>query len=470
MARQTVDVVIPTFGQRELTLAAIASVHDGKNYDVDIEVVVIDDCGPDESLRGDLRELSRDGKIILIENPENLGFPQSCNAGMALHPGRDVVLLNSDCQVNGDWLDRLRRAAYSNDRVFSVTPLTNDGTICSYPQWLVGNSPLNDCSFSELDGLARQANRGQYVQAPTGVGFCMYLRRDGLDEVGNFNADVFGIGYGEETDLCLRASRVDWIHLIATDVFVAHAGGSSFGDAKQGRLAAAAQQMEASHPGYGSLIASFLKDDPVQRARLALDCARVQRELPKSTLYVTASPDTDPVDHGLREAPSLYCYPGSESGQLSIQVEGFENTPALLGLSERDEPADFALVLEQLGVAAVHVNGLASFLDSAPDFFRIACGLARVSYDVWVQDSLPICPRGNLVDADGFSCPGPDFQSCNVCVTKDAFRPEGFVAWDWLERYRRFFMAARSVYVASEEAQARFERYFSPAKAIILAS
>ena len=48
-------------------------------------------------------------------------------------------------------------------------------------------------------------NAGHRVGIPTAVGFCMYIRRECLKEVGEFRAEVFGKGYGEENDFCLRA-------------------------------------------------------------------------------------------------------------------------------------------------------------------------------------------------------------------------------------------------------------------------
>ena len=57
----------------------------------------------------------------------------------------------------------------------------------------------------------------------------MYIRRAALADVGLFDADAFGRGYGEENDFCLRASARGWRHLLACDTFVYHEGAVSFG-------------------------------------------------------------------------------------------------------------------------------------------------------------------------------------------------------------------------------------------------
>jgi hypothetical protein len=82
---------------------------------------------------GDLDELEAGGQIALERNERNLGFVRSVNRGMALHPDRDVVLLNSDTEVANDWLDRLQRSALSQPDIGTVTPFSNNATICSYP-------------------------------------------------------------------------------------------------------------------------------------------------------------------------------------------------------------------------------------------------------------------------------------------------------------------------------------------------
>ena len=57
----------------------------------------------------------------------------------------------------------------------------------------------------------------------------MYVRRAALTDIGLFDADTFGHGYGEENDFCVRASARGWRHLLACDTFVYHEGSVSFG-------------------------------------------------------------------------------------------------------------------------------------------------------------------------------------------------------------------------------------------------
>ena len=86
-----------------------------------------------------------------------------------------------------------------------------------------------------LAALAAAANGAGVVEIPTGVGFCLYLKRDCLAEVGLLREDTFAQGYGEENDFCLRARHLGWRHVAATGVYVGHVGAASFGAAFGGR-------------------------------------------------------------------------------------------------------------------------------------------------------------------------------------------------------------------------------------------
>ena len=98
--------------------------------------------------------LAGQGRITLLRNERNRGFVQSVNVGMSRHPDRDVVLLNSDTEVANDWLDRLLALAAAEPGLASITPLSNNATICSYPEPLHDNWQALEVDDAELDRLA----------------------------------------------------------------------------------------------------------------------------------------------------------------------------------------------------------------------------------------------------------------------------------------------------------------------------
>src|SRR4029079_5995727 len=116
----------------------------------------------------------------------------------------------------------LRDAAYSEPRIGTVTPFTDDDSIVGY---LAARTEIDALSPAEtLDRFVAHAHSKVTTELPVGVGFCLYIRRDCLREVGPFDDVVFVRGYGEEADFCMRAAKMKWRHLLAADVFVHHAG------------------------------------------------------------------------------------------------------------------------------------------------------------------------------------------------------------------------------------------------------
>ena len=63
--------------------------------------------------------------------------------------------------------------------VGSVTPLSNNATICSYPRFNANNTMPLEIARPDLDRMAARINRGRAVPVPTGVGFCMYMTAAG---------------------------------------------------------------------------------------------------------------------------------------------------------------------------------------------------------------------------------------------------------------------------------------------------
>jgi GT2 family glycosyltransferase len=277
-----IDVIVPVHNQRPLVEACLESVLAARN-NLPFELVVVDDASTDTELRAWLTALAEAGKLTLLTNAENLGFTKSVNRGMQLHTDRDVLLLNSDTVVHGDWLDRLHRAADARPMVASVNPLTNASHIGCYPFRKPDGDVAFEISDARLDALAAEAARGRYAMVPTTVGFCMLIRRAVLDAIGYFDAVHFPFGYGEETDFCYRAARLGWRHLVTGDVFVRHWEGQSFGKRKERLMAEMLGVFNRLHPDLAANDREFAERDPIRPLRETLDIARLKLLLAGAT-------------------------------------------------------------------------------------------------------------------------------------------------------------------------------------------
>jgi GT2 family glycosyltransferase len=269
-----IDVIIPVYKGLTQTRRCLDSVLRCVEV-TPFEIVAVDDASPDADITRYLDALASEGRITLVRNGSNLGFVQSVNRGMALHADRDVVLLNSDTEVANDWLDRLRRAANAYPDIGTVTPFSNNATICSYPfEGWTGGVP-GTLGLAALDRLFASTNAGLTVDLPTAVGFCMCIRRACLDQVGLFDAQRFGRGYGEENDFCMRAAGAGWRNVLAGDVFVYHEGAVSFSGERLALTENAGKMLADLYPDYLRRVREYVRHDPASTLRAAIDSARI---------------------------------------------------------------------------------------------------------------------------------------------------------------------------------------------------
>lgn len=251
-----------------------------RHTDLPWRLIVIEDASSDPRVRPWLRDWTAarnqaaPGAVDLIENDSNRGFVGSANLGLAraLRTGDPVVLINSDALVPPGWAQRLI-APLGDPRVASVTPMSNDAEILSVPA-ICAASRLNKGQAEAIDRVAAGFAPGACeVALPTGVGFCMAIAPGWLARVPGFDP-AFGRGYGEEVDWCQRVRALGGRHLALPGLFVEHRGGASFGTAeKRRRIEQNAHLINRRYPGYGRDVQTFVTNDPLLSARLALAIA-----------------------------------------------------------------------------------------------------------------------------------------------------------------------------------------------------
>ena len=316
-----IDVIVPVYKGYEQTRRCIESVLASRGR-CDFELVVVDDASPEAAIPAYLDALAAQGRATLLRNAANQGFVRSVNRGMALHAGRDVVLLNSDTEVAGDWLDRLQACAHRAADIATVTPFSNNATICSYPfEGWSGQVP-GTLGLAGLDRLFATANAGRSVDIPTAVGFCMYIRRDALAALGAFDAERFGRGYGEENDFCMRALEAGRRNVLAGDVFVYHEGSVSFSGERFALMQAGGKALVEAHPEYPARVHEFLVADPASELRSAVDRARVEHGVGEAHHVLAERADERArIMRGLWHIESLAAQRDSTIGQLNRGLE-----------------------------------------------------------------------------------------------------------------------------------------------------
>jgi GT2 family glycosyltransferase len=456
-----VDIVIPVYKGRHETLACIDSVL--ATIGTGGRVIVIDDATEDAALAAALDDLSAAQSITLIRNETNLGFVGSVNRALAMDSPHDIVLVNSDTLVFDDWLERLRAAAYSAPGVGTVTPLSNDGSIASYPQEF--GAPMHPEEAAALDKLVASTHPGTSFEVPVGVGFCMYLRRDCLKAVGELDASVFGKGYGEEVDFCMRARRKNWSHRVAADVFVYHASGSSFGTRRAALLARSNRLLNLRYPGYDRFIQEFLAVNPLRALRRRLDERRLTCFEGRFILLLTLALEGGVarfVDERARQIRAQGSYPlvlkprkPGDSKSCTLWTDAID-VPNLHYEIPGELP-DLTALLGRLRIDQIEIQ---HFLDVDAEVVEAVRAL-NAPCDIIIHDYSWICPRVTLIDGTGRYCGEPAVSVCNACVRKNGSRLGESISVPALRARSAVWLGeARHVSAPSADTATRLQKYF----------
>lgn len=464
-----VDVVICVhdgFADVKACLQAVLAAENATPF----RLVVVDDASADPAVPLLLDRIAAGNPAVeILRNPENLGFVASANRGLAHGAAADVVLLNSDTLVSPGWLDRLRAAAHAAADIGTATPLSNNASIFSFPRPDARNDAWFDgVALRRLDALAGRANAGICVEVPTGHGFCLYIRRDCLDAIGLLDERTFGAGYGEENDFCLRASRLGWRHVAATDVVVGHRGGASFGGRRTLRERLAVERLERRYPGYRRLIEHFAAADPLAaaRARLGLALLQDRRAGRPAVLMIGHGQGGGVAQHILKRAahlaarnllPLVLRPSADRSDRAVLAAADATDDEETLAFDLPQEADGLTATLRALDVAEVEVHHLLGH-DAVVD--GLASALA-VPMRLFVHDYALYCPRIVLVDESGGYCGEPDAAGCAACLA--ACGPEDGMDPD-LDRLRgrgaALLRSAVSVHVPTVDVARRIARQF----------
>ncbi len=307
------------------------------------------------------------------------------------------------------------------------------------------------------------------------VGFCMYVRRDCLDAVGLFRADLFAQGYGEENDFCLRARHLGWRHVAAVGVFVGHSGGQSFGAAGPALQARNQAILNRLHPGYDRLVAEWAAAEPMADSFRRFDLARWRAARPRGSVgaILITHADGGGVERRVVESCGTHRAAGRRAIVLRPDADGAgvvvgeESAEAYPHLRYR-LPQEMAALVQLLRGEAPELIELHHVLGHSPAVYELIAAMA-LPYDVHVHDWVWICPRIILLGPDRRYCGEPDTATCDACVA-DAGRAldEAIPTAALRERSARLLSGARRVLVPSQDAALRLRRHFPDLSPVVV--
>lgn len=468
-----IDVVVPVYNAAADLARCVDSLLEHSSGDW--QLLLIDDASPSMAIRSYFSGLRarRLPQVKLRTNERNLGFTLTANCGFReARADADVVLLNSDTVVTRNWLGKLSRCAASDPRIGTITPFSNNAEICSWPRFCSNNPWPPELDPGPLVSALELAAVPTYPNLPTGVGFCLYIRRALIDAIGGFDP-AFGPGYGEENDFCMRAAAAGYRNVLCEDLFVIHLGGSSFGDKRADLAPRNTALLLERHPGYVDLVHSYIARDPLRPLReFARSELRILTAAKHGILHVLHGHGGGTEYHvrGLIAASSAafrhyLLIAVGEEWRLEEHVEG-EVTGYDFRRAKDESWSDFlAGLVARFGVGLVHLHNISGSREG----ILTALAALQVPYGYTVHDLSFACPTITFLAADGGYCGVvTDAATCSSClVAQREFAGIDIVAWR--AKHRDLLRRAAFVIAPSQWAADILRRYFPQSSVTIVA-
>lgn len=465
---ETIDIIVPVYNGYQFLDKLLYSIQLTK---LSYRLILINDKSSDKRVGEYLRNYAQ-GKdnVILLENDENLGFVQTVNRGFEICENH-IALVNTDVELPEMWLERLMLPIFQNDKIASATPYTTCGTICSFPEMGKDNKLFLGLDVQQIDDEFIKIPP-KYVEMPTGVGFCMGLNKKALDEIGGFDADNFGKGYGEENDWCQRAIEKGYKNVQVENLFVFHNHGGSFlSEDKKRFLEEHGKVLLRKHPYYNRDVAKHFTIDPNKEIRefVKLNLLRKCKDLKAvfafdhnlgggASRYLAGKKD-EHVKQG--QAFVIFRYDFTH-GNYIINFYSQECNVKLHIKNEKDWPE----VARYLGIKEIWINELVTY----PDIYSMLKEIRdfskenEVSIKMLMHDYFSVCPTINLLNYKEVYCGIPDCKLCKECLknVKSLQFPEYESIEKWRREWGAFMKDCCDVVVFSEDSRHIVEKAFGP--------
>ena len=428
---QQVTIVIPVYNAYDAVRQCLQSVF--KHTSRDAKLIVINDASPDERIQPMLEQaVANRPNVQLVTNEQNLGYTRTINKGINLAAGDDIVLLNSDTSVGVRWLQNMRIAAYREQDIGTVTAISDNSGAFSVPKMGQANDFPVWLQPEETARAIHQHSPLIYPETPTGSGFCIYIRRELMNDIGLFDEEAFPRGYGEENDFCMRSLRAGWRHIVDDRTLVYHVRSASFQGEKTALYKPGREVVDKRYPEYKALVTHFVHSPQMDLMRYQVRRLLENHKLPKPrprVLFVISTktggtPQTNQdlmTGLGDRYHPMLLICDSKEISfydarpEEHVLLEEIKLRSPINPTAHTSKEYDNIVgdLLIRYGIELVHIRHIAWHSVSLA---RLAKRL-DIPTVLSFHDFYTICPTVNLLDENQTFCGGKCTASEGRCPT-----------------------------------------------------
>ncbi|MDF9824982.1 GT2 family glycosyltransferase [Breznakia sp. PF5-3] len=260
MSKMKCDVIIPVYNAPDWTKLCVYALIKNTPIEYINKIYLMNDNSNQQTFNTLHNLKDKYGDCIeIITNEENLGFVKNCNKALKLSTAETALLLNSDCLVSKNTIPKLIRHMEKDSKIGLICPVASNAANLTYPIF-------EGFSYSEMDALLERKFSGKTFDACTIVGNCLMISKSCLDTVGLLD-EIYGTGYGEETDYQFKAMEKGFHAKVAIDTYVFHKAEASFGvsKAKEERIKKNRDIFFGRWGAqYNQLAKEYAKNDPIK--------------------------------------------------------------------------------------------------------------------------------------------------------------------------------------------------------------
>ena len=267
MENKEVDIVVCCHNALESVKVCLSSII--ANTPPPYRLILVDDGSKDDT-KGYLESFADSQGAVLIRVETAGGYTRAANRGLRASAASWTILLNSDTIVPFGWIGEMLKVGESDPNIGIIGPASNTASWQSTPllldkdgDWAANPLP-EGLTVQDMQDIASANAPPQGIDLPFINGFTYMVRRELIDDIGVFDEETFGAGYGEENDYCVRARKAGWNLVFAPNSYVYHAQSKSYNTHVRLKLATDADDnLMSKHDGNLDVVpqVAFCKDN-----------------------------------------------------------------------------------------------------------------------------------------------------------------------------------------------------------------
>ena len=201
--KELVSIIVPVVNRADLTRVCLDSIikYTSEKY----ELILVQE-GEDKEVNSLLRAYN----VNFVHNRKPKGFAGAMNSGARIAEGNILIFLNNDTVVIPNWLKYILEVFEKDKKIGLISP-----------------------TYTEAKKLPQSvdANKGEeitYIKDPLALkGVCFAIRKKAFDEAGGWD-ESYGIGGGEDNQLCRDLKEKGWKLAVARKSYIYHYGSACF--------------------------------------------------------------------------------------------------------------------------------------------------------------------------------------------------------------------------------------------------